>query len=468
MNKILLILAAGLMVCAFIIGCSTEDPWQPDPSRPLALSIVSGPADTVAYGSTISFSWTSRGGVPEVTYQYRLDSGSWSTPSNVTSVTYEDVIAGATFSVMATDGASDTDEASRAYEVGAPDVDADAPSVSIVSSPAEGSFVATGSAVTITWEGMDEVDGDNLMYWYSFAGSTSDTSAATTAVFTNVTAGDVTFSVWAHDQSGNPSAAATVSFTIKDASILYVDDYQWFDLAGNVDMPKERDQKQFYRDVLEGYAFAEWDIALQGMPDSSDLVVGGEPVYSTIVFASDTDVGSSDGTWWYEVGAPGESSIHHYMESGGKLIAAGGWILPWMYNSNPPVAGDFEFEWFGVDSVGNDDGVAWDYWSDFTWAVNAGNMAGLPDSMKIDVGKNGDQLGAADNIFSFRDSCVVLFIKGLDVDGHEPHDYGASVGHIFYPGGGDAVSAMINFDVYSMPLDGMRQTIRTILTEYGE
>ncbi|MEE9553504.1 MAG: hypothetical protein V3W18_04330 [candidate division Zixibacteria bacterium] len=471
MKKILLLLAAGLMVCAYIIGCSTEDPWQPEPSRALELSMVSGPADTVAYGSTVSFSWTSSGGSGEVTYQYRLDSGTWSTASNVTSVTYSDVTAGATFGVMATDAASATDEVSRTFAVGAESSDADVPTVSITSSPTEGSFVATGSNVSFTWGGDDEVDGSNLSYWYSFAGATSDTGTTTTAVFMSVTAGAATFSVWALDQSGNASAAATVSFTIKDASILYVDDFQWFDAAGNVDMPKERNQKQFYRDALEGYAFAEWDIAVQGMPDSTDLVVGSVPVYSTIVFASDSDIGSTDATWWYEVGGvAGGGVLDHYLENGGKLLATGPLVLLDMTQAYPPEPepGHFEYDWFGIDSTS----WCWDYWYWLSWVIkDTTTTLPLPDSMKIDVAKNGDQDDYAIETPGLRNDGTVtteiIFTWGLWLDGSEPTPLGNPVGHIV-SFSGTPQTAMLNFDTYAMPLPGIRQTFQTILTEFGE
>ena len=156
MKKLLLILAAGLMVSAFIFGCSTEDPWSPEPSRPLVLEIVSGPADSamVAYGSNISYTWTSRGGEGEVRYQYRIDSGDWSTLSNLTSVQLADRTADGDFSVRAQDEGGETETISRVYYVGtAEGADSTAPTVIIVSSPAEGSFVATGSSVTITWAG---------------------------------------------------------------------------------------------------------------------------------------------------------------------------------------------------------------------------------------------------------------------------------------------------------------------------
>lgn len=502
MKKILSLLAAGLMVSALIIGCGTEDPWSPDPERPLDLSMVSGPADTVAYGSDVSFSWTSTGGEGEVQYQYRLDQGSWSTASNATSVAYENVAAGATFNVMATDAGGDTDEDSRRFWVGTQQADdTTPPTVWITSSPAESSFVASGSTISFTWDGSDDADVTDVLFWYSFAGTISDTSIVRTAIFTNVSVSPAdTFFVWALDQSGNASTAATVSFFIKDATILYVDDYEWYNLAGTVDMPKERDQKHFYRDILEGYAFAEWDVALQGMPDSATLAP-----FTTVLFASDGDC--ADGTWWYEVGAVGGGPLAAYMSSDDNhhLIGIGSEILPNIWSTSiPPAPGDFEYDWFGIvdttvtdvdttwytthieddtvvvvdalwypiedpDSISIDTSqVSWDYWDQFTWAINTEDFAGLPDAMKIDVAKNGDQDGIASNTPGLRDGAVVLFKWGLYVDGLRPeHEYDEPVAHLFYISDA-ARSAMLNFDGYSMPLPEMRQTIGAILVEFGE
>lgn len=473
MKKVLSLLATGLMVSALIIGCGTEDPWSPDPTRSLDLSMVSGPADTVAYGSDVSFSWTSTGGEGEVQYQYRLDQGSWSTASNATSQAFENVTTGFTLGVRATDADGNTDEDSRQFWIGdPPPADATAPTASITSSPAEGSFIATGSKISFTWDGSDDADGDNILFWHSFAGSTSDTSATRTVTYLNVSADPAAVcSVWAVDQSGNASTAATVSFVIKDATILYVDDFEWYDDAGNVDMPKERDQKQFYRDALEGYAFAEWDIALQGMPDSSDLVDAGEPVYSTIVFCSDSDIGSTDGTWWYEVGAiPGGGVMDHYLESGGNLLVAGPLVLLDMTQAYPPQPepGHFEYDWFGIDSTS----WCWDYWYWLSWVVkDTETTLNLPDSMKIDVAKNGDQDDYGIETPGLRNDATVttevIFTWGLWRDGTVPAPLGSPVGHLV-SFSGTPQTAMLNFDAYSMPLPGIRQTFQTILTEFGE
>jgi hypothetical protein len=465
-NRIKILAAAGLVLSVAIIiaGCSTEEPWSPTGGGGLNLSLVSGPSDsvTVPLGNTISFSWTSTGGSGAIQYRSRLDSGDWSGWSRNTFVTLHGLAEGLhTFSIQAQDAANNSREISSIFRVVAMgEDDTDLPSVTVTQSPVEGSFVATGSSVSFSWEGTDPTAGDNLLYRYTFAGATSEWIPARTVTFTNLAADTAAqFVLEAMDPSGNISESAMVSFIVKDATILYVDDYQWVDPFQNVDMVKEREQKAFYRQVLEGYAFAEWDVALQrGMPDSA-YIVG----FTTVVFASDSRLGDASSTWWFEVGDAGGGVLRYYMENGGHLLAAGANILQWIYNSNPPAAGDFEFDWFGIDST-----AGWDFWADFTWAVSAGNFEELPDSMKIDVGKNGDQIDYAEDIFGFRDSAAVMYVKGLDIAGGEPADYGVSVGHIFYPDGGSAKTAMLNFDAFSMPLPEIRRTFQLILNEFGE
>ncbi|OGC94905.1 MAG: hypothetical protein A2W25_10630 [candidate division Zixibacteria bacterium RBG_16_53_22] len=465
-NRIKFLAAAGLVLSIAMIfaGCSTEDPWSPTETVELSLTLISGPAnsDTVTLGYIISYSWAASGGSGQVQYQYRLDALNWSALSRNTFATLEGLSEGAhAFSVRAQDAGGASDETSADFFVmaHAATPDTDIPSVTITASPPESSFVATGSTISFTWEGADVTAGDNLLYRYFFAADTSEWSPGRTVTFSNVAAADpASFVVWAMDPSGNISDPDAITFIVKNATILYVDDYQWLDPFQNVDMVKEREQQAFYRAALEGYAFAEWEVATQGMPDSSFITN-----FSTVVFASDSHLGDASDTWWTYVGDAGGGVMRHYMESGGHLIAAGANILQWIYNTNPPQIGDFEFDWLGIDST-----AGWDFWDDFTWAVNAGNVAQLPDSMKIDVGKNGDQIDYAEDIFAFREGATALYVKGLDIDGGEPADYGESVGHIYAPGGVVARSAMLNFDAFSMPLDDIRTTFRYILTEFGE
>lgn len=456
-------LIAGLVTVLAIIfsGCSTEKPWATNPNAPLVVTLISGPSDSlsVPIGSVITFTWTYSGGQGTIQYQYKLDAGDWSSLSKDAVNTIRDLALGAhNFSVRAIDAVNATSEITATFVV-IPEPNTN-PTVAITGGPAENSFVATGGIISFSWEGDDATSGqDYLLYQYSFAGVTSDWVPARTVSFNNVVAANpAIFTVKAKDLIGNESIPDSVSFIIHDATILYVDDYLWLDSFGNTDEAKEREQKGFYRDALTGYAFAEWDIAAQGMPDSSYITN-----FSTVIFASDSNVGDASTTWWYDVGDVDGGVLRYYMEHGGHLLAIGANILQWIYNTNPPAAGDFEYDWFGIDST-----LGWDYWSDFTWAINTGNLAGLPDSMKIDVAKNGTQVDYAENIFAFRDSAVVLYTKGLDIDGAAPEDYGESVGHIFYPNHGAARTALIDFDGFSMPGPGMRQTLHTILDQFGE
>jgi len=464
----LILMIAGLVTALAIIfsGCSTEDPWTTNPSVPFTFSLISGPTDSLSVpaNTAVSYSWAATGGVGEVLYQYKLNDDPWSELSNITTVTFTGLAEGIyIFSVQAQDAGGHTGSSSGTFRV-TPAVPAEpdtiGPYVTITQAPEEGSYVATGSTIAFAWDGYDSTgSGADLLFRYTFAGNTSAWTPARTVAFDNVaSANPAVFEVVARDASGNGSAPAISTFIIRTASVLYVDDYQWLDPFQNVNRVKEREQKAFYRDVLTGYAFAEWEIATQGMPDSAFILQ-----FSTVVFASDSHLGDASGTWWFDVGSVGGGVLRYYMENGGHLLAAGANILQWIYNSNPPSAGDFEYDWFGLDTTGG-----WDYWGDFTWAVNAGNFTTIPDSMKIDVGKNGDQVDIAEDIFGFREGVTVMYVKGLDIDGAEPNDYGVSVGHVYHPGGGAARSALIDFDAFSMPLPGIRETFHTILDQFGE
>ncbi len=410
---------AGLLTALAIIisGCSTKKPWGTNPNIPFAVSFISAPTDSVPANVHTSFSWAVTGGTGAVTSQYRVGDNAWSEQAAITTATLSNLAVGTyTFSVQAQDAEGHTATASTSFivkEAAAIPPDTIPPYVSIIGSPAESSFVAVGSVVAFAWTGFDSLgSGADLLFQYSFGDETSEWLPIRTVTFNNVSAANpATFTVRAKDVAGNISTTASMVFFIKIANILYVDDYQWLDTYGYVDRAKERDQKGFYREALKGYAFAEWDIAAQGMPDSAYIIQ-----FSTVVFASDTKLNDGSDTWWVDVGDVHGGVLRYYMEHNGHLLATGASVLRWIYNTNPPAAGDFEYDWFGLDSTGG-----WDYWADFTWAVKApATNLDLPDSMKIDVAKNGTQVDYAENIFGFRPNVQSIFVKGLDVDGGEP------------------------------------------------
>jgi hypothetical protein len=159
------------------------------------------------------------------------------------------------------------------------------------------------------------------------------------------------------------------------------------------------------------------------------------------------------------------------------------------------------YEWFGVDTlqtsidttwwwdntpfdtlvvfadstvVDTSDIIPWDYWYWFTWAIaNPNSLFDLPDSMKIDVAKNGDQDDYAIETPLLRNDAgagvatEVLFTWGLWVDGSEPYPYESPVGHVVSFNGVRQV-AVLSFDTYAMPLPEIRQTFQSIMDKFGE
>jgi hypothetical protein len=475
-------LTAGLLTALAIMisGCSTKKPWATNPNTPLTLSLVSGPSNSlsVPLGSVITFTWTYAGGEGLVQYQYKLDDGAWSPMTEETIATISGVGMGPhTFSIRAQDAAQATSQVNAAFQV----VEASIPTVMITASPESGASIATGSTISFTWVGNDANSGpDYMLYRYIFAGVASNWAPALTVSFENVATDPMaTFKVVAQDLAGNMSDTASVSFVIKPATILYVDDYQWLDSFGNVDRAKEREQKNFYRQALDGYAFAEWDNdAMGGVPTMQDLVG-----FTTIIWAADGDVCSADPTYrlYFDIGAEGGGVLKEFIDGGGHLLITGNEVLNYLYNTIPPAPTDFEAAYLGVSdtliiadidtSVTPPETTYVETWvesSDFTWAIKTeGSTLDLPDSMKIDVAKNGDQLACDASLVYLKSDDVPLFTVGLDVFGDPPDDYGLVNGWIYKPGG-NAISASLMFDTFSMPLPGIRQTFHTILNEFGE
>jgi hypothetical protein len=474
-------LIAGLIAALAIIlsGCSTDKPWEPNQSGTFTVFIISGPTDSlqVPLGSAVAYNWSYNNGTGTVQYQHNYDGGEWTTLSRETVASVSNLTMGYhTFGIRAVDETGATSEVSAVFGV----VETSVPTVVITESPDAGSFVAAGSSIEFTWVGDDGNVGPNyLTYQYAFAGDTSAWIPTNTVSFDQVAIADpAVFSVRARDLVGNTSEWASVSFVIKNATILLIDDYLWTTGFGDADRAAEREQKQFYRDALYGFAYAEWDNDVAGVPNIANLAG-----YTTVIWLSDSDVCEADPNYrlWDDVGAVGGGVLKDFMDAGGHLILTGSEILGYLYNTNPPAAADFECAYLGVSDTVIIDAVdttvtPWDTtyaatWvssSDFTWAVKDADQDGdYPDSMKIDVAKNGAQLACNASLVYLKAGVEPIFVTGLDVDNGEPENYGQPCGWLYAPDG-TAKSASLAFDTYSMPMLGIRQAFRTILDRFGE
>jgi hypothetical protein len=498
-NKTLFLSAAGLVIIIAMImaGCSTKNPWGANPSRPLTLAFVSVPADTVNFTPQITYSWTSKGGVGLPSYRYSFNGEALSPATNITSVTLHGLIGDTTYTmrVEATDEGNNTVVANDTFfmmiQPPAPPPDNAPPFLAITEAPEEGSFVATGMTIFFSWDGFDSTyadtlgnrypgSGADLLFQYYFAGTISSWLPARTVTFANVQPlSHALFWVVARDTSGNISDTASVTFTIKNASVLYIDNFKWLDPFRNPDNVKERQQHAFYHELLNGFAFADWgEVTDRGLPTISDLAG-----ITTIVWAADANVCSADPTFmlYNDVGAdtaypghPAGGVLGEFLEGGGHLLITGNQALNYIYDTNPPASNHFEAIYMGIsdtviiDPDSGDPLPTWDFNNlDFTWAVKETGAVGYPDSMKIDVGKNGDQLACASFLLVVKDGVTSILKIGLDVDNAEATGYGLPCGWL-YATGGRTVSASLMFDTFSMPGPGMVQTFRTILGEFGE
>jgi hypothetical protein len=484
MSKLHKLLATGLgiAVLAFLVfGCSTETPWEPPAIQTLTVNVITGPDSTaaVAHNSHATFTWSARGGSGVMSgYQFYLEGveTTWRSLTDTTAVTYVNLVGPdtLTFHIRVVDSQTNTAEDSRWFAVSdtaAAVPNTDRPVVTFASFPEESSFVATGKSVTFTWSVSDTFPASGVIQSRHIlttggdttTGTWSDWSQATSVTHANLTARDpAVFMVEAKDEDDSLTSASTSVFIIKAASILWIDDYVFTDPYGNVDRAAERAEAAFYHNLMEGFAFADWDYNDE---DSLPTLAGLQAMGITSIIWNAED-GDANATLWYEIGAAGGGVLKDFCDNGGNVLVSGYTCLWNMYNSVPPAAGDFEFDYLGVDSTGD--------WTDdyFTWAVRdtalGAGWALVPDSSKIDVAKDGGQERFTCFTPYLRTGATPIFVNGLLVDGSQPiyGSYLEPIGHFF--DGGTFKTVLINFDTYYMPEPDMKPTYRDILEHFGE
>ncbi len=343
LKKLLTIfLISGLLLGALFLSCAEDDPTLTRFVQNLVLEIIAGPKEgsTLLNNEFFTFEWRGQGGGGGITYEIQLTGvdASAITTTEV-SKSYSGQPEGTyTFTVTARAG-SESSSDSRTFSVGA---NLGPPTVTITG--ARGSASTGGSGATpvyapgatsfVQWSGQDidrfgEVEG----YRWDSDGTQgfNEFSMANTAGFAVPgTPGTYTFTLEAIDNGGETSST-TFDYEVKNATIVVVDD------KPQGDPLDELDEDQFYADLLEGFAFATWDVAAQGIPTIGDLS-GFEVaiLYST---------GGS--AWWTAIGTDFPESavqLSDFVDGGGKLWVMGQGIMEDISgdHTNPPAATEFE------------------------------------------------------------------------------------------------------------------------------
>jgi len=284
---------AFLLTLAMLLftGCA-EDGSPVAPGSALTITIIAGPSGDVPFNAYVTFKWQAKGGSGNyVEYTYKLGAGA-ATVTNETSVTIENLAAGANqvFEVTVKDSKDATASATRTITVLD---DAAPPTVNIDFSPIPGSAIAENGSATIQWSAADPGSffGTIAGYTYelqrdSVAIITQATQIeATSVTFDSLVSGVYDFTVTAHDNAGL-TASASVNFIVKPAEILWIDD---LDFGG---LNAEFVERQEWVAGFNGFAWEEYDMnnalssmtTVQAADQLEAKVNGAGSTYNTIVW----------------------------------------------------------------------------------------------------------------------------------------------------------------------------------------
>jgi len=343
LKKLLTIfLISGLLLGALFLSCAEDDPTLTRFVQSLVLEIIAGPKEgsTLLNNEFFTFEWRAQGGGGDITYEIQLTGvdASAITTTEV-SKSYPGQPGGSyTFTVTARAG-SESSSDSRTFSVGA---NLGPPTVTITG--ARGSASSGGSGVTpayspgatafVRWSGQD-VDrfGEVVGYRWDSGGTQGFNEfnmANTTGFAVPGTPGTYTFTLEAIDNGGETSST-TFDYEVKNATIVVVDDKP----QGNP--LDELDEDQFYADLLQGFAFATWDVAAQGIPTIGDL-----SVFEVAILYS-----AGGSAWWAAIGTdfPGSAvQLSDFVDGGGKLWVMGQGIMEDLTGLASGVADPASFE----------------------------------------------------------------------------------------------------------------------------
>ncbi len=225
---------AGLAASNHTLNLEARDRWGHVGSLARTFRVdAQAPTTTIATGPAaggwsnaepVTFTFTGTddaAAVNELRYTWRADSAAWSAPALSTSAALAGLAEGVhSFEVAAVDRAGNVDAtpASRTFTV-----DRTAPTVAIVSGPAEGETLGVSVATLVARGSDDRASAAQLAYSRSLDGAAYTTPVAdSTITLTNLGDGAHTLAVRAHDAAGNAGVPVTRTWRVEATAAAVV------------------------------------------------------------------------------------------------------------------------------------------------------------------------------------------------------------------------------------------------------
>lgn len=496
-RKSIWITLALIVPLLFFLGCA-EDESPVAPSKELSVVLLAGPKGEVPFNAYVTYKWQAKGGSGNYAgYDYTLTRGGVTveqgTNVKINTITFYDLLPGAhIFTVLVEDSKGKTAQITRDMTVTTKEAP---PEVEITESPLEGGQVAENSAVTFVWAGSDPNSFFGVITGYTFQLMLDDTvefagtsvqTTTTTVTIDSMVPGAFTFTLTAHDNGGF-TATDTVRFSCIPANVLWIDD--WYTGSLNAEFLEYQERAL----AFEGYAWKEYDIwdhyaGYGSTMGDLDVLLNGPG--STI----DVAVWDQEETWGpfelYFATNGGFTILADFVSNGGDLILIGSEINDQIVDNNPPLPGEWENVYQGIDTVGisvitadttierqylDPDSLTWidvtvitidttsfdpwEYWAvDYSGVDLLTGIDGYP-TISVDVGKTDPNAKSAYGYYNIDATSKVIFT--------EPNSdaTGLITGYVYDVPDPAGIVVTLGFPLYFSPTGEYVETMQKILMD---
>ncbi len=324
-----------LMISCDLVNPPDDEPKVDDPADiAVAVIITEGPADGAAilYSSSPTFRWKGEvrpGYVSGFQWFQSVDGDTTENDWNMDmAVTFPNLTDGEyIFGVRAMTAEDTSAWTATSFTVGPAD-SVNVPLVRWISNPTDGSFRPPGASISFEWAASSAAAfGYIAGYRYRLSGTGASTTSwtswnlnTTTAAFSDLSNGTYTFQVAAMDNASTIGDTAEIAITVKDATILVVDDYDPGSFLDEVATDK------IFAEILRDWAVEEWDVESKGAPPTAAELAAGN--YTTVVWYIDEGA-ASFGSFHLEPDSTGyiDNPLPNFLDNGGNLWLMGGELL---------------------------------------------------------------------------------------------------------------------------------------------